>query len=105
MKWIRSSRLLTGCLGMMLLVAMRVSAQIPSPPALLVLEKSDDTLAIVDPASLQVVARVPAGQDPHEVIASDDGKLAYISNYGGQRRHSEHHFRCGSGRPEGIASN
>ena len=84
MKWIRSSRLLTGCLGMMLLVAMRVSAQIPSPPALLVLEKSDDTLAIVDPESLQVVARVPAGQDPHEVIASDDGKLAYISNYGGE---------------------
>jgi len=30
-------------------------------PALLVLEKSDSTLAIVDPASLQVVARVPAG--------------------------------------------
>ena len=84
MKWIRSSRLLTGCLGMMLLVAMRVSAQIPSPPALLVLEKSDDTLAIVDPESLQVVARVPAGQDLHEVIASDDGKLAYISNYGGE---------------------
>ena len=67
----------------MLLVAMRVSAQIPSP-ALLALEKSDNTLAIVDPASLQVVAHVAAGQDPHEVIASDDGKLAYISNYGGE---------------------
>jgi YVTN family beta-propeller protein len=83
MNWIRTSRHLTGCLGMMLLVAMRVSAQIPSP-ALLALEKSDNTLAIVDPASLQVAARVAAGQDPHEVIASDDGKLAYISNYGGE---------------------
>lgn len=68
---------------MMLLAVMRVSAQTPSP-ALLVLEKSDNTLAIVDPANLQVVARVAAGQDPHEVIASDDGKLAYISNYGGE---------------------
>jgi DNA-binding beta-propeller fold protein YncE len=51
--------------------------------ALLVLEKSDNTLAIVDPASLQIVARVPAGPDPHEIVASADGKFAYISNYGG----------------------
>lgn len=57
-------------------------AQTPSP-ALLILEKSDNTLAIVDPASLKILARVPVGQDPHEVVASSDGKLAYISNYGG----------------------
>ena len=57
-------------------------AQTPAP-ALLVLEKSDNMLAIVDPANLQIVARVPAGQDPHEIVASPDGKLAYISNYGG----------------------
>jgi YVTN family beta-propeller protein len=52
-------------------------------PMLLVLEKSDNMMAIVDPASLQVVARVPAGPDPHEIVATADGKLAYISNYGG----------------------
>jgi YVTN family beta-propeller protein len=57
-------------------------AQTPSP-ALLVLEKADASLAIVDPSSLQVVSRVPAGPDPHEIVASPDGKLAYISNYGG----------------------
>jgi YVTN family beta-propeller protein len=51
-------------------------------PALLVLSKQDSTLAIVDPASLKVVARVPVGNDPHEVIASSDGKTAYVSNYG-----------------------
>lgn len=50
---------------------------------LLVLAKSDNTVAIVDPATLQVLARVAAGPDPHEIIASDDGKLAFISNYGG----------------------
>lgn len=83
MNWKRSSRHLAGCLGMMLLMVMRVPAQTPSPD-LLALEKSDNTLAIVDPATLQVVARVAAGRDPHEVIASDDGKLAYISNYGGE---------------------
>jgi YVTN family beta-propeller protein len=50
--------------------------------ALLALSKRDHTLAIVDPASLKVVARVPVGNDPHEVIASTDGKTAYVSNYG-----------------------
>jgi len=50
-------------------------------PALLVLEKEDGTLAIVDPATLQVVARVPVGRDPHEVAVSEDGKTAYASNY------------------------
>ncbi|HXM39833.1 MAG TPA: cytochrome D1 domain-containing protein [Bryobacteraceae bacterium] len=52
-------------------------------PALLVLSKRDHTLSIVDPSTLQVVARMPSGPDPHEVEASTDGKLAYISNYGG----------------------
>jgi YVTN family beta-propeller protein len=57
-------------------------AQTPSS-ALLVLAKSDNTVAIVDPATLQVLARLPAGPDPHEIVASDDGRLAFISNYGG----------------------
>src|SRR5256886_4002899 len=69
-------------LGVFLVAANLAEAQTPSP-ALLVLEKSDNMLAIVDPANLQIVARVPAGPDPHEIVASPDGKLAYISNYGG----------------------
>jgi YVTN family beta-propeller protein len=51
--------------------------------ALLVLSKGDQTLSIVDSHTLQVVARMPSGPDPHEVSASADGKFAYISNYGG----------------------
>ncbi|MGC1976798.1 MAG: YncE family protein [Candidatus Sulfotelmatobacter sp.] len=50
--------------------------------ALLILAKQDGMLLIVDPASLQVIARVPVGKDPHEVIASSDGRTAYVSNYG-----------------------
>ncbi|WP_204101441.1 YncE family protein [Occallatibacter savannae] len=46
------------------------------------LSKHDHTLAIVDPSSLRVVARVPVGDDPHEVVASADGRIAYVSNYG-----------------------
>jgi len=51
--------------------------------ALLVLAKTDQTLSIVDPATRKVLARMPSGPDPHEVVASSDGKFAYISNYGG----------------------
>ena len=51
--------------------------------ALLVLSKTERTLAIVDPSNLRVIARVPVGPDPHEVIASSDGRLAFVSNYGG----------------------
>src|SRR6478672_6067150 len=58
------------------------SAQTPWP-ALLVLEKADSSLAIVDPGSMKIVGRVTAGPDPHEIVVSADGKLAYISNYGG----------------------
>jgi YVTN family beta-propeller protein len=63
-------------------IANAAFAQAPSP-MLLVLAKSDNTVAIVDPATLQVLARVAAGPDPHEIVASDDGRLAFISNYGG----------------------
>jgi YVTN family beta-propeller protein len=50
---------------------------------LLVLAKRDHTLAIVDPATLTVVARVAVKEDPHEVTATADGRTAYVSNYGG----------------------
>jgi DNA-binding beta-propeller fold protein YncE len=56
--------------------------------SLLVLSKGDLTLSIVDPATLKVIARMPSGPDPHEVIASADGKTAYISNYGGGAYHT-----------------
>ena len=50
---------------------------------LLILSKNDQQLSIVDPATLRIVGRVPTGPDPHEVVASDDGTRAYVSNYGG----------------------
>jgi len=50
---------------------------------LLILSKNERMLSIVDPATLKIVGRVPAGPDPHEVVASADGTHAYISNYGG----------------------
>lgn len=65
------------------LVGSVLGAQATPSPALLALSKTDLTLAIVNPATNAVVARMPSGPDPHEVIASADGRFAYISNYGG----------------------
>jgi YVTN family beta-propeller protein len=57
------------------------AAETPSP-ALLVLDKQG-ALAIVDPATGLVVAKVRTGDQPHEVAASSDGRLTFVSNYGG----------------------
>lgn len=51
---------------------------------LLVLNKAENTLAIIDPQDYKVIAKVPTGEGPHEVIASADGKLAFVANYGTQ---------------------
>jgi YVTN family beta-propeller protein len=59
-------------------------SQPPSGPgSLLVLSKGDLTLSVVDPVTLKVLGKVPSGPDPHEVIASSDGRMAYIANYNG----------------------
>src|SRR6188474_1095522 len=50
---------------------------------LLILSKNEQQLSIVDPATLKILTRIPTGPDPHEIVASDDGARAYISNYGG----------------------
>jgi hypothetical protein len=45
-------------------------------PALLVLHKGENAMAIVDPESGKIAGHVPTGQDPHELAVSADGKLA-----------------------------
>ena len=67
--------------------------------SLLVLSKHDHTLAIIDPASLKVTARVPVGEDPHEVIASSDGTRAYVSNYGFGALHTLAVIDLANGKP------
>lgn len=63
-------------------------AQATPKEALLVLSKQAQTLSIVDPATLRVVAQAPVGADPHEVTVSDDGRTAYVSNYGFGKYHT-----------------
>lgn len=63
------------------------NAQSTPARSLLALSKANHTLAIVDPVTLNVITRIPVGTDPHEVVASTDGKTAYVCIYGGGRFH------------------
>jgi YVTN family beta-propeller protein len=53
---------------------------------LLVLNKSDNTVSLIDVASKQTVGTVPTGVAPHEVAVSPDGKFAVVANYGNQQQ-------------------
>jgi DNA-binding beta-propeller fold protein YncE len=72
---------------LLVFVAAGCAAQGTPQRSLLALSKTDHILAIIDPATLKIIARVPVGADPHEVIASADGKTAYVSIYGGGSLH------------------
>jgi YVTN family beta-propeller protein len=77
----------TAC-GAFFLGVLAGAAQSTPQRSLLALSKKNHTLAIVDPTTLQIIARAPVGPDPHEVVASSDGKTAYVSIYGGGRYHA-----------------
>jgi len=63
------------------LVAFLLAASLHAD-TLLVLNKRDATLAFVDPAAMKVVGKIPTGEGPHEVAASEDGNTAVVCNYG-----------------------
>jgi YVTN family beta-propeller protein len=65
--------LLTGAVGC-------ASAQ--QGPYLLVVNKGESTVSIVEPREGREVVRVPTGHAPHEVAVSPDGRLAVVTNYG-----------------------
>jgi DNA-binding beta-propeller fold protein YncE len=60
-----------------------LAPSVPAQSRLLVTQKGDRSLAIVDPVSGKVLASVSeGGVTGHEVIASPDGRLAYVPIYG-----------------------
>jgi DNA-binding beta-propeller fold protein YncE len=55
----------------------------PSSGWLLVANKANNAMGIIDPAAARQVAEVPeGGVTGHEIIASPDGKFAYVPIYG-----------------------
>jgi YVTN family beta-propeller protein len=57
---------------------------------LLVLNKEDAAMVVVDPESGSVLGKVGVGQGPHELVVSTDGKTAFARNYGVGRQGPGH---------------
>lgn len=72
-----------------LVLALIVLLIVPVAPQgqagrLVVLNKTDNTLVIIDPANGKILGKVATGDGPHEVAVSADGRTAFVGNYGAQ---------------------
>ncbi|WP_394694383.1 beta-propeller fold lactonase family protein [Hyphobacterium sp.] len=50
---------------------------------IVVVNKGEDTISILDAGSYESDGQVSVGANPHEVYVSPDGRTAYVSDYGG----------------------
>ena len=46
---------------------------------ILALSKGEKSLIVLDYKTLEIVTKIPVGEDPHEIVTNSDGSLAYIS--------------------------
>jgi YVTN family beta-propeller protein len=68
----------------MILVVSTTANATDTSPVLVVLNKTDNNAVIVDPVAMKIIAKVPVGVGPHEVVISEDGKTAFVASYGDQ---------------------
>jgi DNA-binding beta-propeller fold protein YncE len=74
---------LTALIFAALLIAAFSSSSSPSDGLLLVANKGDRTLGVIDPTAARQIATVAeGGETGHEVAASPDGKRAFVPIYG-----------------------
>lgn len=64
------------------LLSLGLAFNTPAADSLIVLNKAENALAIVDPSTGKVLAKIATGVGPHEVATSSDGKFAFVTNYG-----------------------
>jgi YVTN family beta-propeller protein len=67
---------------MLLFVSAMAAITGVSADVLLVVNKSGNTVTLVDPSTGKALADVATGEGPHEVAVSPDGRMALVSNYG-----------------------
>lgn len=74
----------TPLLALLLLAACNGSRVASAPPGsyLVVLDKADATLRMIEPNSAHVRDMAPTGTGPHEGVASPDGTLVVVCDYG-----------------------
>jgi len=62
-----------------------VAAQVPGlTGTLIITNKSPSTATILDVGSGRILATLPTGQGPHEVVLSSDGGTAVVTDYSGE---------------------
>jgi hypothetical protein len=68
-----------------LMLAAPAIAQVPEglSGTLIVLNKSGNDASFIDLASGETVATLPTGNDPHELVVTDDGRWAIGTNFRG----------------------
>lgn len=64
--------------------ALALAAPAAHAGTLVVANKAEATVSLVDVASGEVVATLPTGAGPHEVAVSPDGRTALVADYGGR---------------------
>ncbi len=70
------------CLFGICLVTVMVPAAYALDGTLLVVNKSEDTVSLIDFPSATEIVKISVGATPHEVDVSPDGKTAIVANYG-----------------------
>ncbi len=71
------------CLLVLFLIGLAFAQNEPPKGGfLLVLNKTGNTLSILNPGDFKLLGTVPVGEGPHEVVVTDDGRTAYVTNYG-----------------------
>src|SRR3954451_15822039 len=74
---------ISGCFVVMMFSLVMSSQNAAPKELLLVANKGDNSLGIIDPVAGKQIAQIPeAGITGHEVTASRDGRLAYVPIYG-----------------------
>ena len=66
-------------------VVLAMTPPVAAADLLIVLNKSGHEAVLVDPATLEIVKRLPTGTGPHEAAVAPDGRTAYVANYGAYR--------------------
>jgi YVTN family beta-propeller protein len=66
----------------LLLCAASILTIPASAQRLVVVNKSANTVSLIDPVTRRQLAAIPTGFAPHEVAVSGDSRFAYVSDYG-----------------------
>lgn len=66
-------------------LALALSLWSAPGPALVVVNKGESTVSVIDLTAGTILATLPTGHGPHEVAASGNGRWAVVTDYGSQQ--------------------